>query len=194
MDIVPSFPVARGRAFPGYRAGSASPEGGAIMAANEHIKLLIVDDEADFLAALGERLELRDFDVRQAVSGRQALDLCRREKFDLALVDLKMPGMDGKELLTRLKAEHRFLEVIILTGHGSYASAVECARLGAFTYLPKPFQLEELLEILKDAYAARLRKKFEADEERSRKLLEIAQYESPLGILRRMRELDDSQK
>jgi DNA-binding NtrC family response regulator len=161
---------------------------------NERIKLLIVDDEAEFLAALGERLEMRDFDVRPATSGLQALEYCRREKFDLALVDLKMPGMDGKELLTRLKAEHRFLEVIILTGHGSLGSAVECAKLGAYCYLPKPYQLEELLQVLKDAYGERMRKKFQADEERIRELMEIAQGESPLGILRRMRELDDQQK
>jgi DNA-binding NtrC family response regulator len=161
---------------------------------SDRIKLLIVDDEAEFLAALGERLEMRDFDVRPATSGQQALDLCRHEKFDLALVDLKMPGMDGKELLARLKAEHRFLEVIILTGHGSLGSAVECAKLGAFCYLPKPYQLEELLKVLKDAYTERLHKKFEADQARIDELLRLAQGESPLAILRRMRQMDDETK
>lgn len=161
---------------------------------DNRIKLLIVDDEAEFLAALGERLELRDFDVCPATSGQQALDLCRNEQFDLALVDLKMPGMDGKELLERLKERHKHLEVIILTGHGSLASAVECAKLGAFTYLPKPYQLDELLKVLQEAYAERLHKKFEADQERLQELLNMAQGESPLAVLRRMRELDDGRR
>lgn len=158
------------------------------------IRILVVDDEREFLSALGERLELRDFEVRQVTGGRKALELCRREKFDLALVDLKMPGMDGKELLRRLKEEHKFLEVIILTGHGSLGSAVECAKMGAFGYLTKPYQLEELVGVLGEAYKARLHKKFEADEQRIRLLQEIAQQESPLGILRRLRELDDQEK
>ena len=160
----------------------------------DKIKLLIVDDEIDFLEALGERLEMRDFLVRTVTSGTDALALCGSEKFDLALLDLKMPGMDGQELLARIKAEHRFLEVIILTGHGSLGSAVECAKLGAFSYLPKPYQLNELLKVLEDAYAERLKKKFAADTVRTKKLLKIAQEDSPRGILRRMKEMDDEER
>lgn len=160
----------------------------------QHIKLLIVDDEAEFLVTLGERLEMRDFDVHCVRSGQAALDLCREEKFDLALVDLKMPGMDGKELLTQLKARHKYLEVIILTGHGSLGSAVECAKLGAFSYLPKPYQLEDLLQVLQDAYLARMKHKAHDDEERIEELMKLAQGESPLAILRRMRELDDERR
>jgi DNA-binding NtrC family response regulator len=165
---------------------------------SDPIRLLIVDDEPDFLDALKERLELRDFDVAVAADGDQALGLCEDDLFDIALVDLKMPGMDGKELLSRLKAAHEFLEVIILTGHGSLGSAVECAKLGAFSYLPKPYELEELLAVLRDAYAQRLRRKFAAHEEAQQKRLQVlmdaAQHESPLGILRRMRELDDGRR
>jgi len=158
------------------------------------IKLLIVDDEAAFLEALGERLEMRDFEVRTAGNGPEALELCRCEKFDLALIDLKMPGMDGQELLTRIKKEHRFLEVVILTGHGSLGSAVECAKLGAFSYLPKPYQLDELLKVLNDAYAERLRNKFADDEVRMEKLMKLAQEESPRRILQRMREMDNDDR
>ncbi len=158
------------------------------------IKLLIVDDEVDFLEALGERLEMREFQVRTVTSAVDALELCGAEKFDLALIDLKMPGMDGQELLARIKAEHHFLEVIILTGHGSLGSAVECAKLGAFSYLPKPYQLDELLMVLKDAYAERLKKKFAADSARTEELLRIAQEDSPRAILRRMKELDDENR
>ena len=165
---------------------------------SDPIRLLIVDDEEEFLTALQERLEMRDFQVTTAPDGEAALARCVDDKFDLALVDLKMPGMDGKELLTRLKAEHEFLEVIILTGHGSLTSAVDCAKLGAFSYLPKPYELDELLGVLRDAYAQRLRRKLEAaeahEQERLEVLLEAVQHESPLGILRRMRELDDGRR
>jgi len=160
----------------------------------ERIKLLIVDDEREFLEALGQRLEMRDFDVRLAGDGAEALALCAHEQFDLALIDLKMPGMDGRELLERLKAAHRHLEVIILTGHGSLGSAVECTRLGAFSYLPKPYDLDQLLSVLLAAFAERMRKKFVEDEARHAEILELAQSLSPLAVLRRMKELDDEEK
>jgi len=158
------------------------------------MKLLIVDDETRFLDAIGKRLTRRGFDVRTASNGPDAIELARNEKFDVALLDLKMPGMEGGEVLKALKAEHRFLEVIILTGHGSLESAVELTKLGAFSYLPKPYELDKLIEVLKDAYQERLRRKFEADEARTRKIVAMATGESPLGILRRLRELDDDRK
>lgn len=160
----------------------------------DKIKLLIVDDEVKFLEAIAKRLELRDFDVTTAANGSDAIAAARRDKFDLALLDLKMPGMNGREVLEALKAEHRYLEVIILTGHGSLDSAVECTKLGAFGYLPKPYELERLVETLKEAYEHRLQRKFQHDEERMRKLLDAAVGDSALGILRRMRELDDEEK
>lgn len=162
--------------------------------AERRINLLIVDDEVAFLHALAERLEIRDFDVRTVTGGAEALALCRTEKFDLALIDLKMPGMDGRELLDRIKSEHRHLEVIILTGHGSLGSAVECAKLGAFSYLPKPYQLKELLKVLQEAYTERLKKKFIADSVRTEQILEMAQGDSPRRILRRMKELDNEDR
>ncbi len=158
------------------------------------IKLLIVDDEERFLDTISKRLEIRDFIVTKATSGEQALDIVSREKFDIALLDLKMPGMDGRQVLKLLKQEHKFLEILILTGHGSLDSAVECTKLGAFGYLPKPYELENLLEVLQQAYEARLRKKFALDEERMEHLLELSTGSSPLGILREMRKLDDELK
>lgn len=155
------------------------------------IKLLIVDDEVKFLEAIARRLRMRDLDVTTASNGHEALEIARRERFDLALLDLKMPGMDGREVLEVLRQEHRFLEVVILTGHGSLDSAVECTKLGAFGYLPKPYELDRLLEVLKDAFESRLRRKLEHDQTRLDELLQAAVGESPLGILRRMRELDD---
>lgn len=158
------------------------------------IKLLIVDDETRFLEAIATRLRKRGFDVRTAGNGADAVALARREKFDIALLDLKMPGMDGGQVLQSLKREHRFLEAIILTGHGSLESAVELTKLGAFSYLPKPYELDRLIETLQQAYEARLRKKFAADEERMQRILAAGHAESPLAILRTLRELDDDER
>ncbi len=158
------------------------------------IRLLIVDDETRFLSAISHRLSRRGFEVRTAENGEEAIALARAEKFDIALLDLRMPGMDGGEVLRVLKEEHDFLEAIILTGHGSLESAVELTKLGAFSYLPKPYELEKLIQVLKEAYQARLKRKFAADEARLNEILTLAEGESPLGILRRLRELDDSRK
>jgi two-component system NtrC family response regulator len=82
----------------------------------------------------------------------------------------------------------------MLTGHGSLESAVECTKLGAFSYLPKPYELEELLQVLKDAYESRLKKKFKQNKEQSKKIAELAIGSSPLEILRALREMDDQEK
>ena len=158
------------------------------------IKLLIVDDEIKFLDSISRRLEMRGFDVTKASNGSQALEAARKASFDLALLDLKMPGLNGQQVLEMLKQEHKYLEVIILTGHGSVDSAVECTRLGAFSYLPKPYELEKLLEVLRDAYQARLQKKFKRDEMKSKEIMKLAMGSSPLGILRELRKLDDDEK
>lgn len=162
--------------------------------AEKQIRLLIVDDEVKFLDSIAKRLSMRGLDVTKAHNGADALAAAKRGKFDLALLDLKMPGMDGKQVLEILKRDHRYLEVIILTGHGSVDSAVECTKLGAFSYLPKPYELEKLLDVLQAGYQARLKKKFERDETRMARLQQIATGESALGILRAMRELDDDEK
>jgi DNA-binding NtrC family response regulator len=158
------------------------------------IKLLIVDDEEKFLESIAKRLEMRDFEVRTATRGAEAVEIAREEKFDLALLDLKMPGMDGKQVLEILKKEHKHIEVVILTGHGSVDSAVDCTKLGAFGYLPKPYELEKLLETLQQAFQVRMEKKFNVDQARMDKLAELAKGQSALGILREMKKLDDEEK
>jgi two-component system NtrC family response regulator len=158
------------------------------------IRLLIVDDEVEFLDSIAARLEMRDFDVTTATDGEAALDAARHRRFDVALLDLKMPGLDGHEVLDLLKREHRFLEVIILTGHGSVGSAVECTKLGAFDYLEKPFDLEMLLRKIQVAYETRLQKKFAHDDARLERIARIATRESPLGILRELRKMDDDER
>ena len=160
----------------------------------DKIKLLIVDDEVKFLDSIAQRLELRGFDVTKAKSGHEAIEAASKGKFDLALLDLKMPGMDGTQVLEILKKEHKYLEVIILTGHGSVDSAVECTKLGAFSYLPKPYELDMLLEKMKEAFQERLRKKFEQDQARMDKIAKLATGSSALGILRELRKLDNEEQ
>jgi len=160
----------------------------------DKIKILITDDEVKFLDSIAQRLELRDFNVTKASNGKDAIEAARKDKFDLALLDLKMPEMDGKQVLEILKQEHKFIEVVILTGHGSMDSAVECTKLGAFGYLPKPYEIDKLIETLKNAYEARMKKKFEKDKTRMETITRMATGESALSILREMRSLDDDEK
>jgi two-component system NtrC family response regulator len=160
---------------------------------SKKLKLLIVDDEVDFLSSLAKRLEMRNFDVTPVTNGKDALKVAKKGQFDVALVDLKMPGMDGTEVLSLLKKKHKFLEVVILTGHGSIDSAVESTRLGAFDYLTKPYELENLLDVLKRAYEARLKKKFEHDRRRMEEI-ELLSAGSPLAALRALIGLDDEEK
>ncbi|PXF60139.1 MAG: response regulator [Deltaproteobacteria bacterium] len=156
------------------------------------IKLLVVDDEVDFLNTLSQRLKSRDFQVTTASNGNQAIQEATGE-FDVAILDLKMPGMDGQELLKILKENHKFLEIIMLTGYASVESAVECTKLGAFGYLEKPYDLEKLMAVLRDAYETRLKKKFPHDQKRMKELDTLATGD-PMAALRAMMRLDDLEK
>ncbi len=163
-------------------------------AEEKKIKLLIVDDEEDFLKSISERLGMRDFDVTTATEGKRAIKVAKKAKFDVAILDMKMPGMDGMELLQILKKKHKFLEVIILTGFGAIDSAVEATKLGAFSYLEKPYDFDNLLDVIKKAYEARLRKKFEHDKKRMEEIDMLRMGSSPMGILRALMHLDDDEK
>jgi DNA-binding NtrC family response regulator len=156
----------------------------------DKINLLIVDDEEPFLESMKKRLEIRDFNVTCVNRGDKAVEAARRNPVDIALVDLKMPGMSGEKTLEALKREHEWMEVVILTGHGSIDSAVECTRSGATSYLQKPCELEHLLEVLKDAYKRRIMNKMRIQEGRMNALLQKAAGDSPLAILRRLKEME----
>lgn len=155
-----------------------------------NIKLLLVDDEQRFLETLRQRLELRNFEVTPVTNGQAALDAAKEGDFDLALLDLRMPGLGGEEVLRILREKHPLIEVVILTGHGSVDSAVHCTKLGSYGYLQKPCETDELLEVLRAAYQRRVQRKLDIDDKRMTELLSVATGESPLGILRRLRELE----
>lgn len=110
------------------------------------IKLLFVDDEKGFVHVLSNRLSKRGIDVCRTYSGSEGIRALRRQDFDVALLDLKMEDMDGIEVLKVFKKMYPQMAVIMLTGHGSEKAARDGIEHGAFDYLTKPCELDELLE------------------------------------------------
>jgi two-component system NtrC family response regulator len=113
--------------------------------------ILIVDDEPNYRIVLSELLRDEEYEVFTADSGHAALKIAREADLDLVITDMKMPGMDGIELLSKLKEFNRRLPVILITAYAEVGKAVEAMHLGAFTYLAKPFSNEELLASAKKA-------------------------------------------
>jgi DNA-binding NtrC family response regulator len=163
---------------------------GAIQMKESKINLLIVDDEEQFLESITKSLQVRDFNVVAVNRGDKAIEAANQHPIDVALVDLRMPGISGEETLKALKKQHRWMEVIILTGHGTIDSAVDAIKEGAYEYLQKPCSLDELLETLKNAYKKKVMNKKDIDAAKMREMLSLSLVESPLGILRRLKEID----
>ena len=164
------------------------------METENKIKILLVDDEVKFLKAVAERLGMKGFDVTTADNGEGAVHAARQGGFDVAVLDLQMPGMDGMQVLKILKQNHKFIEIIMLTGHATVDSAVECTKLGVFKYLEKPYDFDKLVEALKEAYHARLQKKFESNRKRMEAIQKLSLHQSPLGLLKALAQLDDGEK
>ena len=156
----------------------------------EKISLLIVDDEEDFLRAISRSLAIRDFHVVTANRGEKALEVAKSYPVDIAIVDLKMPGMNGLETLEALKKVHPWMEIIILTGHGTIDSAVEATRSGAYSYMQKPCELDTLMQMLIEAYKKRVMNKQQLAEKRVDELIKIAQGRSAREILSQLKEID----
>ena len=154
------------------------------------INLLLVDDEVDFLRSTAKRLEVRNFNVIAVDRGEKAIEAARKNPIDIALVDLKMPGIDGEKTLKELKKEHEWMEIVILTGHGSVDSAVQLTKSGAYQYLQKPCEIEKLLEVLTEAYKKKVMNKLKIKEDRMNEILEVATSGSAKSILDKIRELD----
>ena len=108
-------------------------------------KVCLVDDEQDFVEALAERLEVRDFDVTVALDGDQALEVLRNQDVDVVVLDVVMPGKDGIEVLREIKQINPLVEVIMLTGHATVDVAIEGMKVGALDFLMKPTDTTDLI-------------------------------------------------
>jgi DNA-binding NtrC family response regulator len=115
-------------------------------------KVLVVDDETDFLKTLVNRLDKRNLEVRGVESGEKALEILNERIFDVVILDVKMPGMDGVDVLREIKRKWPLIEVIMLTGHASVESGIEGMRRGAFDYIMKPTDIDDLMDKMRKAF------------------------------------------
>jgi two-component system NtrC family response regulator len=127
------------------------------MGENRDIRVLLIDDEQTLLEYLAKRLLREGFTVKVAFSGEEALQVVAEEDFDVAVVDLKMPGMNGIETQRRLKELQPNLQCIVLTGHGGIESALESGQEEAYNYLLKPIEFESLMQTIRDAYQYKMK-------------------------------------
>jgi DNA-binding NtrC family response regulator len=118
----------------------------------DEFNVLLVDDEAEFVETLVKRLRKRKVNTAAVGSGEEALETLKEMPIDVVVLDVKMPGMDGIETLRKIKKINPLIEVIMLTGHANMEVAIEGMELGAFDYLMKPMDIDELLYKLQDAY------------------------------------------
>jgi len=120
------------------------------------IKLLLVDDEENFVNTLAERMKMRDVPSKVVYSGEQALEVVKSQEPDVMVLDLRMPGIDGMEVLRKVRATNPKVQIIILTGHGTELDEEEARKLGAYHYHKKPIDIDELLGTVKKAYRQRV--------------------------------------
>jgi len=120
------------------------------------IRVLLVDDEEQFVETLAERLQMREFDVRTAHTGEEALVRLKEEETDVVVLDVLMPGKDGIETLREIKKQSPMTEVMMLTGQATMDSAIQGLKFGAYDYLMKPTETEDLVAKILKAYARKL--------------------------------------
>jgi DNA-binding response OmpR family regulator len=116
--------------------------------------ILLVDDEVEFVSTLAERLELRGINARVAYDGESALKAVAENEPQVMVLDVMMPGIKGLDVLQRVREEHPKVRVILLTGQGKTRDGIEGMRYGAFAYMMKPLDLEELIRTLREAMSA----------------------------------------
>jgi len=134
-------------------------------------KVLLVDDEEEFVETLAERMRSRGMEVATSNSGGEALDLVGTEPYDVVVLDLQMPGMDGIEVLERIKQRQPDIQVVLLTGHATVEKGVEAMKQGALEFLEKPIDLSTLSEIIHKAKAKKMILVEQDTEERIREIL-----------------------
>jgi len=154
------------------------------------INVLLVDDEEALLESMRRRLQFRDFNVIAVSRGAKALEVAREQPVDVAIVDVKMPGMSGMEVLETLKSEHPWMEVIILTGHGSFDPDEEGVAEKLHSCLAKPCDLATLQEALVDAYKKTVMNRTQMDPEEMDEILRKGSNGSPDSMLQKLKDLD----
>lgn len=122
----------------------------------QKFKVLIVDDEVDFVETIVKRLRDKGYTAEGVHRGKDAIELLNEEDFDVCVLDVRMPGMDGIETLREIKKKRPALEVIMLTGHGSVESGIQGLQLGAYNYVMKPVPFGDLLQLMSQAYERKL--------------------------------------
>ncbi len=121
-----------------------------------HARVLLVDDEEEFTDVLSKRLEARNLKVKTVNRGEDAVHMVDQQSFDVIILDLAMPGMDGLETLQQIKANHPDAEIIMLTGHASVESSVQAMKIGAEDLLEKPVDMADLLSKIEEAHKKRV--------------------------------------
>lgn len=155
--------------------------------AKEDIKILLVDDEKQFVDTLSERLEMRGFTARVAYDGPQALEMVKMPT-DVIVLDLRMPGMDGFEVLRAVKKSNPDVQVIILTGHGGDAEEKTAYRMGAYSFLRKPMDIDDLLSSIRMAYRDKVENTMVAVA-----MAEAGDFDSAKDVLREQEVLESRQ-
>jgi len=135
-------------------------------------KVLLVDDEEEFVETLAERMRTRGMEVATTTSGSEALDRVDAEDFDVVVLDLKMPGIDGLEALKRIKRRRPDIQVVLLTGYATVEKGVEAIKEGALEFLEKPIDLKALTEAIHRAKATKMVLVEKETEERIKDILE----------------------
>ncbi len=141
-------------------------------------RVLLVDDELQFVNALSERLTIRNYEIATSLNGEDALEKIKQYNYDVVILDVAMPGTDGIDVLREIKKLKPLTEVIMLTGHGTMETAIEGMKRGAFDFLMKPCDTEELDTKIKKAFARK-----DEHEERIRTAMVSASISSPRSVL-----------
>jgi DNA-binding NtrC family response regulator len=136
-------------------------------------KVLLVDDEEDFLEVLAERMASRGIEVSTATSAAEAIRMAEKESFDAIIVDLMMPEMDGLEALKLIKEKKPESQVILLTGHATLDKGIKAMKLGAVDFMEKPADLSQLTEKIKKAHAKKMIVVEKQIEEKMKKIMNV---------------------
>ncbi len=155
------------------------------------IKLLFVDDEAEFVTYMTKHLERHNISVAAFTDPVKALEAAKTESYEVGLLDLKMPNMDGEELLKELKQLDPTMEIIILSGHGGIDSAFRLGRQGAYELLQKPCDFDELIDSINTAFSKRLKALDASSSEKVEAVMADRSNSTPLAILARLKRIGD---